>query len=329
MDDSSISEPIDEGQELWTRTLDRISPRRRRLAGAVGRFTFSVEIRRRFPPENRSDTDFLAAAITVIQRNAGFVGGGRRDGHAFPLAARVREDLLECAIPEESGEPSWMPYAEAALRILSGNYGKFGRGGQEENIAKFNAFFRAVMEQLDRRGPTLLTVEYETVAHKLKTLENGRLEFDHIAIGNRTYLPEDLPNIRLVRVSSDPQKQPYYYHDTGNKWVSGFFSWGGAKRTFYGLKNKSPSVSRKQHFASQTSRHMVLGDNEHLPNNDAMRVSAQMDEICVAFMQACDTSQTLAGLVHRLRGVHTQYPYDTSAPFPLHELKLLGGGVTF
>ncbi len=74
---------------------------------------------------------------------------------------------------------------------------------------------------------------------------------------------------------------------------------------------------------------MVLGDNEHLPNNDAMRVSAQMDEICVAFMQACDTSQTLAGLVHRLRGVHTQYPYDTSAPFPLHELKLLGGGVTF
>lgn len=117
-----------------------------------------------------------------------------------------------------------MPYAEAALRILSGNYGKFGRGGQEENIAKFNAFFRAVMEQLDRRGPTLLTVEYETVAHKLKTLENGRLEFDHIAIGNRTYLPEDLPNIRLVRVSSDPQKQPYYYHDTGNKWVSGFFS---------------------------------------------------------------------------------------------------------
>src|SRR5271166_1422183 len=28
MDDSSIPEPIDEGQKHWTRTLDRISPRR-------------------------------------------------------------------------------------------------------------------------------------------------------------------------------------------------------------------------------------------------------------------------------------------------------------
>src|SRR5207248_5408428 len=121
---------------------------------------------------------------------------------------------------------------------------------QEENIGKFNAFFRAVLEQLDRRGPTLLVVEYEPVAGRLKTLQNGYLEFDHIAIGNRTYLPENLPNVRLVRVSSDHKKQPYYHHDTGNKWTSGFFSWGGAKRTFYGLKSKSPSVSAEQNFAS-------------------------------------------------------------------------------
>ncbi len=66
MDDSSIPEPIDEGQEHWTRTLDRISPRRRRPAGAVGLVDSlspsKSEKRRRFPPENRSDTDFLSEA---------------------------------------------------------------------------------------------------------------------------------------------------------------------------------------------------------------------------------------------------------------------------
>ena len=160
------------------------------------------------------------------------------------------------------------------------------------------------------------------------TLQNGRLELDRLAIGNRTFTPEDLPNLRLVRVSPDAKKQPYYYHQTDAKWPGGLFSWDGAKRTFYGLKAKPPSVSKQQHFAAQLSRHQVFGENENPPRDEVGRVSAQMDEICVAFMQNDDDAQRIATLAHRLRGVHAQYRYDTSLPFPLHELRLLGGGVT-
>ena len=147
-------------------------------------------------------------------------------------------------------------------------------------------------------------------------------------MGNRTFTPADLPNMRLVRVSPDPKKQPYYHHDADAKWPSGLFSWDGSERTFYGLKAKPPSVSTGQHFAARVSRHQIFGENENPPRDDIARVSAQIDEICVAFMQEDDDPKDLATLTHRLRGVHTQFRYDTSLPFPLHELRLLGGAVT-
>ncbi len=279
-------------------------------------------------PVEGSEYGCSPAALTIIQRNSDRVAGRFRRAHAFPLAARVRDGKLECAIPEESGEPAWLPYSEAALHILFGDYGKFGRGRWEENLAKFNAFFSTVLADIDRCGPALVIAEGETLGHKLATLQNGRLELDRLSVGNRTFTPDDLPHLRLVRVSPDPKKQPYYHHDTDAKWPSGLFSWDGAKRTFYGLKTKPPSVSAGQHFAASASRHQVFGENENPPKDDVSRVSAQLDEICVAFMQEDDDPQRLATLVHRLRGVHAQYRYDTSLPFPLHELRLLGGGVT-
>ena len=279
-------------------------------------------------PVETSKYGYAPAAMTVIQRNADRVAGNFRRAHAFPLAARVRNGQLQCAIPEESGDPAWLPYCEAALNILSGDYGKLGRGRWDENLAKFNAFFTTVLEDIDRCGPALVIAEGETLGHKLATLQNGRLELDRLSVGNRTYTPAELPNLRLVRVSPDPRKQPYYYHHTDSKWPTGLFSWDEAERTFYGLKAKPPSVSSRQHFAAQTSRHQVFGDNENPSRDDVARVSPQIDEICVAFVQTDDDPQRLATLVHRLRGVHAQYRYDTSLPFPLHELRLLGGGVT-
>lgn len=279
-------------------------------------------------PVGGDQQGYAPAAMTVIQRNADMVAGSSRRAHAFPLAARIRDDRLECAIPEETGDPVWLPYSEAALFILSGDYGKLGRGRWDENIAKFNAFFTTVLEDIDRFGPALVIAEGESLGHKLATLQNGKLEFDRLAVSNRTYTPSDLPNLCLVRVSPDPTKQPYYYHHTDSKWPTGLFAWDDGQRTFYALKAKPPSVSSRQHFAAQTSRHQVFGDNENPPRDDVARVSPQIDEICVSFMQPSDDPQRLATLVHRLRGVHAQYRYDTSLPFPLHELRLLGGGVT-
>ena len=279
-------------------------------------------------PVKGSEYGYAPAALTIIQRNRDRVAGRLRRAHAFPLAARVRDGELECAIPEESGEPVWLPYSEAALQILCGEYGKFGRSRRDENLAKFNAFFTTVLADIDRCGPALVIAEGETLGHTLSTLQNGKLEMDRLSIGNRTFAPEDLPNLRLVRVSPDSKKQPYYYHDTDVRWRSGLFSWDGAKRTFYGLKEKPPSVSTEQHYAASVSRHQVFGENENPPKDDVARVSAQMEEICVAFMQEDDDPKSLATLTHRLRGVHVQFRYDTSLPFPLHELRLLGDKVT-
>jgi hypothetical protein len=272
--------------------------------------------------------DLQPAALTVIQRNTDIVAGQQRKGHAFPLAARTKEAQLECAIPDESGAPQWAPYAVAVLRILKGDYGKFGRGRQEENLAKFETFFTMALEDINRIGPALVICEGETLTHKLSALANGRLIFDQLTIANRTLTPNDLPNLRIVRTSPDPKRQPYYHHDTENSWPSGLFGWGAATRTYYGLKRKPVTVSNAQHFAARVSRHAELEEGVRPPKENLGRVSSQMDEICVAFRQDGDDPLTLATLVHRLRGAHAQYDADTARPFPLHELRKLGGGVT-
>lgn len=273
--------------------------------------------------------DLQPAALTVIQRNTDMVAGQMRQGHAFPLAARTREGCLECAIPDDAGNPQWGPYALAVLRILRGDYGKFGRGRQEENLSKFETFFLTALEDIDRAGPALVICEGETLTHKLQALANGRLVFDQLIIANRTLTPADLPNLRIVRTSPDPKRQPYYHHNTDNSWPSGLFSWGDAARTFYGLKQKPVTVSPAQHFAGRVSRHADPAEGARPPRDNLGRVSSQIDEICVAFRQTEDVALTLATLVHRLRGAHAQYDADTARPFPLHELRKLGGGITF
>lgn len=268
------------------------------------------------------------ASLTVIQRNTDIVAGQQRKGHAFPLAARIKEGQLECALPDEAGTPQWMPYALSVLRVLKGDYGKFGRGRQEENVAKFETFFTMAMEDINRIGPALMICEGETLTHKLSALANGRLVFDQLTIANRVLTPKDLPNLRIVRTSPDPKRQPYYHHDTDNSWPSGLFGWGEATRTYYGLKQKPITVSNAQHFAARVSRHAEPEEGARPPKENLGRVSSQMDEICVTFQQEGDDPLTLATLVHRLRGAHAQYDADTARPFPLHELRKLGGGVT-
>lgn len=278
------------------------------------------------PVEDIHDLDYAPAAITVIQRNDTVIGGGRISGHAFPLAARVNKGILECAIPEESGDPRWLPYGNAALRILAGEYGRFARNRKEENQAKFHNFFAAVLEQINRCGPSLVIAEMETISHRMTALQNQYLGFDRLQIGNRTFLPSDLPGLRLARTSPDPAKQPHYYHETDTSWPSGIFTWGDAKRTAYALKTKPVSVSSRSHFAARVSRHLAEGDNK--ANDSAMRVTAQLDEFCLAFLQHGDGPDRLFALIHKLRRAHAQYAETTTLPYPLHELRLLGGSVT-
>ncbi|WP_375160787.1 RNaseH domain-containing protein [Bradyrhizobium sp. RDT46] len=91
---------------------------------------------------------------------------------------------------------------------------------------------------------------------------------------------------------------------------------------------KPVTVSNAQHFAARVSRHAEPEEGVRSPKESLGRVSSQMDEICVAFREEGDDPLTLATLVHRRRGAHAQYDADTARPFPLNELRKLGG-VTF
>jgi hypothetical protein len=270
---------------------------------------------------------FAVAAVAAIQRNAQDVGGGSIRAQAFPLAVRTRDGILECAIPQEDGEPSWLPYAEAALFIFSGVNERFRRSRSEENVAKFHTFYATVLEQIDRAGETVVLADMDTLGEKwMSTIQNGKLVFDRIAIGNRIFTPADLGNVRLIRLSANANKLPSYYVDDETQWPTGMFVWGAdAERTGYALKRK-PVSAKTVGRAMPVSRHLPTGDNRAMDNKP--RKVSSVDEVCVALCQGGDDLTELRLLAHRLRSVHAQYNDDTVSPFPLHELLLLGKAVT-
>ena len=97
--------------------------------------------------------------------------------------------------PGEPGAPQWAPYAHSVLRVLKGDYGKFGRGRQEENLGKFETFFTMALNDINRVGPALVICEGDTLTHRLTALANGQLTFDQLTIANRTLKPGDLANL--------------------------------------------------------------------------------------------------------------------------------------
>jgi hypothetical protein len=167
----------------------------------------------------------------------------------------------------------------------------------------------------------------DTLGEKwMSTIQNGKLVFDRIEIGNRVFSPEDLSNVRLIRLSATTSKLPSYYVDDETQWPTGMFVWGAeAKRTGYALKRK-PVSAKTVGPAMPVSRHLPTGDNRAMDNKS--RKVSSVDEVCVALCQDGDDLVELRLFAHRLRAVHAQYDDDTVAPFPLHELLLLSKAVT-
>lgn len=265
-------------------------------------------------------------AVTIVQRNGKIVSGRKRPHHAFPLAARVRKGTFECALLKAEGL-RWLPYGIAVLQVLTGEYEHLERGHQSDS--RFERFFAEIFAELRPSGNCLVMVVKELFS-KVRTLQNGELRFDRLAFGNQVFLPNDLPQTRIVRIDNDHTKQPCFSHETDAKWVQGLFEWGAAKRTFYALKPKPPSISDASSYAAQSSRHDYQSGEPGSGGSriGATRVLPQLGEFCAAFAQPEDEPYELVANAFALCKTHVQYDYHTNMPFPLHELIRIGKNIT-
>lgn len=260
--------------------------------------------------------DITLAAIRTIQRDAEQLLGNRREGHSFPVAVRLRNHILECFM---LGEQDWIPYAQGVLKVFSSDYQRVGRDRGQETMANIRRFYADVLERLNRDGATIVLVD--SSGHRVPALNNERLSFDSLDLGEGAITPDSFSNLRIVRTTIDSDKLPFYYPEQEVQWPVGLWNWEGQDRTWYAIKGKAPSVGGR-------SRWTIIPRSLGAETNQHARVTGQLDEICVMFKQKDDDALQLARLVHALRRFHVQYNYDTRRPFPLHEAMLLGRSVT-
>lgn len=267
---------------------------------------------------------FVPAAIGVIQRNQRKGRYSRIMAQSIPIAVRIRDGRLEGALPTSDQSPEWKLYAHLVLDILTGAYERYTRRSNTDNKMLFANYINDVLDHLNRADtPTEVFLDGATLRSFVPSLQNGQLRFDRLTIGNRTYAPSDLPNLRLVRVNANGSELPPYSHDNDSQWTSGLFNWGDARRTVYGAKKKPVTVQKGR--ALLRSRHDL--ENATARSDREHRKAAALDELCVIFVQPNDDVPKLQLLAHRLRSQHTHYNDDTRLPFPLHELHTLSKAI--
>ncbi len=176
------------------------------------------------------------AAIHVVQKGKKFRGATTVSGQAVPLAARISKAGFEVALPDaNTGEPLWIPYGEAILKVMSGDYAPLSRSRSEENRNRFLGFFAQALRDIAAHGPSLILAEQEGTTQFLPTLQNRSLEWDVFKAGTTAFTPAMLPGMRIVRTNTT-SKLPHYCQDiepqsdgTPSQWPTGLFTWGGLK----------------------------------------------------------------------------------------------------
>ena len=258
--------------------------------------------------------DLTLAGIGRIRRTGKEVLGIRTNSQVIPVAVRLRGDLLEAKLLRAR---NWIPYAQAVLQVLSGEYDRLS--WKREDRAATERFCAEVLQELNRASRTLVFIEHDR--SDLQTLNNGKLTFDSLTLAGRRFSTQDLSNLTVIRIYTDPRKLPAYFHDEGASWTTGLWNWG-QQRTFYGLKRKPPTALRGAWFATISRRTGSRSDAE-------TRLTPPIDEICVVLKQEDTDPLAMARIAHKLQGCHIQYKYDTRIQFPLHEAILLERNVTF
>ncbi len=267
------------------------------------------------------------AALTVAQLNGSIQASMRVATQAVPLAAQVRDGVLYAALPGSDGLPEWRTYAETYLAMMAGGHRRFDRSRGAENQARFAAFWRRALQDIENHGGGLVLVDAVTGRQRLAGMSNGALSFDRLDIsgGSMPFLPGDLPRTRMARITHQDAKLPSYFHAEDAGWVSGLFAWDDSTRTAFGLKPQPPTNKKPKAIAT-TSRHP--GPRASEAREDQDRKFAAIDETCAFFIQPDDNPWAVLHRVQALRGFHAQYGAHTSLPYPLHELSLLKNAVT-
>lgn len=214
--------------------------------------------------------------------------------------------------------------------MMSGGHRRFDRGRGQENQARFAAFCRRALQDVENHGGGLVLVDAVTGRQRLTGMSNGGLAFDRLDVSGSKMpiLPEDLPRTRIARITHQDTKLPSYLHEKDAGWISGLFAWDDSTRTAFGLKPKPPSNNKPKAIA-MISRHAGPGANEARAREDQNRQFAVIDETCAFFIQPGDDPWAVLHRVQALRGFHAHYGYHTSLPYPLHELSLLKNAGTF
>jgi hypothetical protein len=140
----------------------------------------------------------------MIQRDAEQLLGNRREAQSFPIAVRLKNHVIECLM---LGESNWMPYAHAVLKVFSSNYQHVGRDRRPETVANITRFYADVLERLNQDGTTIVMVD--SSGHRVPALNNDGLSLDRLDLGEKTFTPNNFPNLRIVRTSIDSDKLPY------------------------------------------------------------------------------------------------------------------------
>ncbi len=147
----------------------------------------------------------------------------------YPLAVEFRPDgTVMVILPDAEGNPQEpMPYVEAGIqigRVFAQPMNKENKRQvnyyPRDNDPRLTRFAEAVLTRV-RQKPTLILMEADGWrSHGVLPIGNEVLQHNRLQINNRTYAPESLPYVRMVRVrdAGNLGETPQYAATNNTTW---------------------------------------------------------------------------------------------------------------
>lgn len=248
----------------------------------------------------------------------------------YPVVVRLHPDgRVDTILPEADGTPSDpIPYAAAGPML--------GRNLIDGSSRKLNK------RQLQHFALSIVTAEYGTPvlvmlsaddwrAGIIPTLKNPEMSSGQISIGNKTYTPHDLPDIRILRLreAGNLVETPQYLYARGKDWNTAEPQ--TVRERMILVQDQAPSLMKCYFSIGRQGITNTQPEEERLSievdGNEAYR-QEQAVEIVPFFLQGTFEQQSgealyYSRIVHLLRSSPAWQVGNTVLPFPLHLAKAL------